>query len=189
MVKIGGKMVDLVFGCPLKNTYIMKGLYIAPNSPKWVNVIKKLLPFGFIPEGFEDPAGSDDSQPDITIRNSKGIKAGVEVKLEEGAAFGSGTLQFDVTAVLVTGKDPWYIAEVDQFGNELKESQDLMIDHAFFKMNLRRIYTIAFSDNLCKMTERVFGFKREGVLREHQFSNGKYVDSYVLGLLRSDWKK
>ena len=70
-----------------------------------------------------------------------------------------------------------------------KESQDLMIDHAFFKMNLRRIYTIAFSDNLCKMTERVFGFKREGVLREHQFSNGKYVDSYVLGLLRSDWKK
>ena len=70
-----------------------------------------------------------------------------------------------------------------------KESQDLMINHAFFKMNLRRIYTIAFSDNLCKMTERVFGFKREGVLREHQFSNGKYVDSYVLGLLRSDWKK
>ena len=70
-----------------------------------------------------------------------------------------------------------------------KESQDLIINHAFFKMNLRRIYTIAFSDNLCKMTERVFGFKREGVLREHQFSNGKYVDSYVLGLLRSDWKK
>lgn len=70
-----------------------------------------------------------------------------------------------------------------------KESQDLMINHAFFKMNFRRIYTIAFSDNLCKMTERVFGFKREGILREHQFSNGKYVDSYVLGLLRSDWKK
>ena len=70
-----------------------------------------------------------------------------------------------------------------------KESQDLMIDHAFFKMNFRRIYTVAFSDNLCKMTERVFGFKREGVLREHQFSNGKYVDSYILGLLRHDWKK
>lgn len=69
-----------------------------------------------------------------------------------------------------------------------KESQDLMINHAFFKMNLRRIYTTSFSDQLCKMTERVFGFKREGVLREHQFSNGKYVDSFVLGLLRSEWK-
>ena len=30
---------------------------------------------------------------------------------------------------------------------------------------------------------------KERILREHQFSNGKYVDSYVLGLLRSDWKK
>lgn len=90
------------------------------------DIINKLKPFGYIPEGYENPAGADDSQPDITIRNSKGVKAGVEVKLEEGAAFGSGTLQFDVTAVLVTNKDPWYIAEVDQAGNELKESQDLI---------------------------------------------------------------
>ena len=90
------------------------------------DIIKKLIPFGFIPEGFENPAGADDSQPDITIRNSKGDRAGVEVKLEEGAAFGSGTLQFDVTAALVTNKDPWYIAEVDQYGNELKESKDLI---------------------------------------------------------------
>ena len=36
--------------------------------------------------------------------------------------------------------------------------------------------------------ERVFGFKREGTLREHQFFKGKYVDSYVLGLLRKDWE-
>tara|TARA_A100001201_G_C4088655_1_gene201352 strand:+ start:1518 stop:2324 length:807 start_codon:yes stop_codon:yes gene_type:complete len=90
------------------------------------DLIKKLLSFGLIPEGFEQPAGSDDSQPDITIRNVKGDIAGVEVKLEENAAFGSGTLQFDVTAHLVTKKDPWYIAEVDQYGNEIKESQDLI---------------------------------------------------------------
>ena len=70
-----------------------------------------------------------------------------------------------------------------------KESQDMMIDHAFKTMNFRRIYTTAFSDNLCKLTERLWGFKREGTLREHQFSNGKYVDSYLLGLLRSEWNK
>ena len=35
-----------------------------------------------------------------------------------------------------------------------KESQDMIIDHAFNKMNFRRIYTTAFSDNLCKLTER-----------------------------------
>ena len=70
-----------------------------------------------------------------------------------------------------------------------KESQDMIIDHAFNTMNFRRIYTTAFSDNLCKLTERLWGFKREGILREHQFSNGKYVDSYLLGLLRSEWNK
>ena len=72
--------------------------------------------------------------------------------------------------------------------NIFKEAQDLMINHAFFKMNLRRIYTTAYSDTLCKFTERVFHFKREGTMREHRFHNGKYVDSYVLGLLKSDWK-
>ena len=69
-----------------------------------------------------------------------------------------------------------------------KEAQDMAINHAFYKMNFRRIYTTAFSDSLCQMTERVFGFKREGSLREHQFFKGKYVDSYVLGLLRKDWE-
>ena len=99
------------------------------------DIIKKLQPFGFIPEGFESPAGADDSQPDITIQNSKGDKAGIEVKLEEGAAFGSGTLQFDVTAATVTKRPPWYIAEVDQYGNEIKESQDLIAKMAK-KVNL-----------------------------------------------------
>ena len=70
-----------------------------------------------------------------------------------------------------------------------KESQDLMISHAFNALNMRRIYTTSISNNLCKFTERVFGFKCEGVLREHQFSNGRYVDTYVLGLLKSDLKK
>lgn len=70
-----------------------------------------------------------------------------------------------------------------------KESQDLMIDHAFKTLNMRRIYTTSISDNLCRFTERVFGFRREGILREHQFSNGKYVDTFLLGLLKSDLKK
>lgn len=70
-----------------------------------------------------------------------------------------------------------------------KESQDLMINHIFFKMNFRKIYSGAISENLSKLTERVWGFKREGVRKEHGFVNGKYVDSYDLGLFREDWIK
>ena len=70
-----------------------------------------------------------------------------------------------------------------------KESQDLMIDHIFFKMNFRKIYSGAVSESLSKLTERIWGFKREGVRKEHGFVNGKYVDCYDLGLMRRDWKK
>lgn len=70
-----------------------------------------------------------------------------------------------------------------------KESQDLIIDHIFFKMNFRKIYSGAISEQLSKLTERLWGFKREGVKKEHGFVNGKYVNHYILGLFRSDWKK
>jgi len=70
-----------------------------------------------------------------------------------------------------------------------KESQDLIINHIFFKMNFRKIYSGAISEELSKLTERLWGFKREGVRKEHGYVNGKYVDSYDLGLFRKDWKK
>ena len=70
-----------------------------------------------------------------------------------------------------------------------KESQDLLIDHLFFKMNFRKIYSGAISEELSKLTERIWGFKREGVQKEHGYVNGKYVDNYILGLFKKDWKK
>ena len=70
-----------------------------------------------------------------------------------------------------------------------KESQDLIIEHIFFKMNFRKIYSGTSSEKLSILTEKLWGFKREGVLKQHEFINGKYVDSYLIGLFRKDWKK
>ena len=42
-----------------------------------------------------------------------------------------------------------------------KESQDLFINHIFFKMNFRKIYSGAISEELSKLTEKIWGFKRE----------------------------
>jgi len=70
-----------------------------------------------------------------------------------------------------------------------KESQDLIIEHIFFKMNFRKIYSSAYSEPLSVLTEKLWGFKREGVLKEHAFVDGKYVDCYLVGLFRSDWKR
>jgi RimJ/RimL family protein N-acetyltransferase len=70
-----------------------------------------------------------------------------------------------------------------------KESQDLMIEHIFFRMNFRKIYAGVISEKLSVLSEKLWGFKREGVFKKHQFVNGKYLDAYMLGLFREDWEK
>ena len=90
------------------------------------DLIARLKAANYIPAGKDAPAGADDSIPDITIQNGSGVESGVEVKLQESAAFGSGSLGFDYTAVTVTNKDPWYILEVNPQGEEIKEAQRMI---------------------------------------------------------------
>ena len=70
----------------------------------------------------------------------------------------------------------------------VKDAQQLMIDHAFLRLNIRRIYVQTYSKALSDLTQKVWGFKKEGVLREKEFLNGKYHDSYALGLLKREWE-
>ncbi len=70
----------------------------------------------------------------------------------------------------------------------VKDAQQLMIDHAFLRLNIRRIYVQTYSKALSDLTQKVWGFKKEGILREKEFLNGKYHDSYALGLLKKEWE-
>ena len=70
-----------------------------------------------------------------------------------------------------------------------KECQDLLIDHLFFKLNLRKIYSGASDKKLSDMTRKIWGFKREGIFKKHSYIDGKYYDSYLLGLFKKDWEK
>lgn len=65
----------------------------------------------------------------------------------------------------------------------------IVAEHAFSKLNLRKLYTGMIKGNEASKTvfEKV-GFKVEGVLREHFYLNGEYMDCYRLGLLRSTFK-
>jgi len=63
----------------------------------------------------------------------------------------------------------------------------LVADHAFNKLNLHKLYTGMVSGN--ETSKRVFekaGFHVEGILREHFYLNGAYLDCYRMGLLRKD---
>ena len=64
----------------------------------------------------------------------------------------------------------------------------LMIDHAFHTLNLNRVYLQVFETNLrgIKAYDKV-GFVKEGVLRQAHFAQGKYLDVWIMSILRSEW--
>ena len=57
--------------------------------------------------------------------------------------------------------------------NFFKEAQTLLINHAFKKLNLRRIEAASNTENLCKINQKLFGFKCEGILKERDYVDGK----------------
>jgi len=71
------------------------------------------------------------------------------------------------------------------------EAMYLLIKHAFFTLNLRKIKTgqlqgLAIWVNMLKET---FGFVQEGTLKAETFKNGQYVDVFQLALFRDDFIK
>ncbi len=70
------------------------------------------------------------------------------------------------------------------------EAISLIADHAFNKLNLHKLYTGMIKEN--DASKRAFekvGFKVEGILREHFYLCGKYLDCYRLGLLKDEYSK
>ena len=67
-------------------------------------------------------------------------------------------------------------------GNALMQAG---IDLADNWLNLTRIELEVYADNeaAIRLYER-FGFEREGVMRQHAFRNGRYVDSIMMARLR-----
>jgi ribosomal-protein-serine acetyltransferase len=65
----------------------------------------------------------------------------------------------------------------------------LLIEYAFGVLDLNRIEIRCSSENIrsAAIPER-FGFKREGVLRQAEFRNGKLHDFNIYGLLAAEWR-
>ena len=61
---------------------------------------------------------------------------------------------------------------------------------AFKEKRLQKVYAYVFVTNVA--SQRVLeknGFVREGLLRRHFRVGRRYVDSYIFGLLREEWRK
>ncbi len=65
-----------------------------------------------------------------------------------------------------------------------------ILNFAFNQMNLHRVYLRVFEFNrrAIRSYQRC-GFKKEGVLRDDRFSNGKYHDTIIMGILKEEFDK
>lgn len=66
----------------------------------------------------------------------------------------------------------------------------LALEYAFSHLNLHKLCceVLAFNTTVIKLHEK-FGFKVEGILREHHKIDVKFVDIYRLGLLAMEWER
>lgn len=66
------------------------------------------------------------------------------------------------------------------------EANKLLLDYSFFQLNLRKItsYVVEYNQASLKLFEKL-GFLNEGVLKEHFYHDGKYVDVIILSTKRN----
>lgn len=71
-----------------------------------------------------------------------------------------------------------------------KEASQLIIGYGFKKLKLHRIYLGVYDYNprAIKLYKKL-GFKKEGILREHNFWNGKFSDAYHMAILDREWNR
>lgn len=69
------------------------------------------------------------------------------------------------------------------------EAKMLMLRYAFNTLNLRKICSHVYATNPRSMRAlEKSGYEREGVLREHKFINGRYVDEHVFAVFRNSFE-
>ena len=72
----------------------------------------------------------------------------------------------------------------------MTEALRAVLKYGFEEMRLNRIQAIIDSKNTRSMQlVRRLGFKKEGVLRQRSYFNGRFLDDVMFSLLMTEWKK
>jgi RimJ/RimL family protein N-acetyltransferase len=70
-----------------------------------------------------------------------------------------------------------------------RDTMRLMLRHAFNDLNLNRVNLSVFETNeRAKKAYLASGFVEEGRLRQDIFKNGRYIDVFIMSVLRSEWQ-
>jgi RimJ/RimL family protein N-acetyltransferase len=68
------------------------------------------------------------------------------------------------------------------------EATRLMVGYAIETLNLNRVelHVYEFNPRALRVYEKA-GFRKEGVLRQHHYADGRYWDTTVMSILREEW--
>lgn len=128
-------------------------------------------------------------QAEYERRASQGGRDGTEFAIEaDGLFIGIGAL-FNWDHVARTCELGITIGDREYHGRGYgSEAITLLLDYAFRHHNAHRVWLTVNGDNERAIAayERC-GFREEGRLREHVWSDGEYVDFVYMGILKDEW--
>ena len=83
-----------------------------------------------------------------------------------------------------------YIGD-DQFrdGGYGSDALRTLVSYGFNDLNLNRIWCEVYDNNASIELYKRLGFVPEGILRKAYYNEGKYWDSHLLGMLKTDYQK
>ena len=68
------------------------------------------------------------------------------------------------------------------------EASKLILDFAFKRLNLNKVYlqTSERFEGAINMYKKI-GFIKDGILRQHYYSNGRYEDKIIFSILKEEY--
>jgi ribosomal-protein-alanine N-acetyltransferase len=121
------------------------------------------------------------------LNKGTGIRWGITLKGSEELIGSAGFYKWTKkTSQVETGYDldPRYWGK-----GLMTEAMTAIIQYAFDKMKVNRIEALVSPRNKHSLgLVKALGFRKEGVLREHDFYAGKFTDDFLFALLKRDWR-
>lgn len=83
-----------------------------------------------------------------------------------------------------------FIGDRREWGNGYgAEAVELMLSHAFLTLRMNRVWLHVDEHNARALRSyEKLGFQREGLLRQDRYSDGRYVNTVAMALLREEWE-
>jgi len=128
-------------------------------------------------------------QADFDGNIGKGDRDGTSFAIEAGGLFIGQCALFQFDPIARTAELGITIGDHAYWGRGYgREALTLLLGYGFRHHNLHRIWlTVNATNDRAMAAYRTCGFREEGRLREHVWSDGKYIDFVYMGLLRREW--